>query len=278
MQTDRLERSARHIDKAMYAAGICLLLSSSACVIDDDLQVDSNRDWISFEEFEQSVYREPWDGGVYIVNGDTPIATVEELREFYGELYVGGELIVHRAGKGDAKWDDTQKNDLRYCIGSSFGSLKASVVKSMNNATGAWESAANVDFIHATDQDASCTSSNGAVVFDVQLVSGQPYLARAFFPNSSRRSRNIYIDISAFQQNTYSIDGILRHELGHALGFRHEHTRPEAGRCYEDSQWRELTPYDRGSVMHYPQCGGTNNSFNLSSLDKEGASILYGAR
>lgn len=261
-----------------HLAALCLSMTAAgACVVEDDLAVDSNRD-ISFEDFEQATYHEPWEGGVYIVNGDTPIETREALREFYDDLYGSGSLIVHRAGKDDAKWSDSQKNDISYCIGNSFGSLKSEVVKSMNNATASWEAAANIDFRHDTAQDADCTSRNNAVVFDVQLVSGQPYLARAFFPDSSRRSRNIYIDVSSFQQNTFSLDGILRHELGHALGFRHEHTRPESGQCFEDSRWRELTPYDRGSVMHYPQCGGTNNAFNLSSLDKEGAAILYGAR
>lgn len=273
-------RFARHLPRPAhlgYLAAICLSITSgSACMMEDDLNTGSNRDWISFEEFEQATYREPWAGGVYIVNGDTPIETREQLREFYDALYSGGTLIVHRAGNKDAKWDDTEKNNLTYCIGNSFGSLKSKVVKAMNNAGGSWEGAADVDFIHDTSQDDSCSANNDAVVFDVQLVSGAPYLARAFFPNSSRRSRNIYIDTSAFNQHTYSLDGILRHELGHALGFRHEHTRPEAGQCFEDNQWRELTAYDNGSVMHYPQCGGTNNSFNLSSLDKEGAAILYG--
>ena len=69
---------------------------------------------------------------------------------------------------------------------------------------------------------------------------------------------------------------MLRHELGHTLGFRHEHTRPEAGTCFEDTSWRALTAYDSASVMHYPQCNGTQKGdLVLTSLDNQGASSLY---
>jgi hypothetical protein len=71
---------------------------------------------------------------------------------------------------------------------------------------------------------------------------------------------------------------VLRHELGHTIGARHEHTRPEAGTCYEDSDWRPLTSYDAFSVMHYPQCHGRGDwALILTAKDKFGAACLYGA-
>ena len=71
--------------------------------------------------------------------------------------------------------------------------------------------------------------------------------------------------------------GLLRHELGHTLGFRHEHTRPEAGTCFEDNNWRALTPYDSASVMHYPQCNGTSSDLSMTATDRQGAVTLYGS-
>jgi hypothetical protein len=45
-------------------------------------ELDGRQDSIpTFEEFEASVYREPFPDGVYIVNGDTPIANEKLLRE-----------------------------------------------------------------------------------------------------------------------------------------------------------------------------------------------------
>src|SRR5262245_37502286 len=37
----------------------------------------------SFEEFKAGTYKEPFAGGKFIVNGDTPIASEKLLREFY---------------------------------------------------------------------------------------------------------------------------------------------------------------------------------------------------
>src|SRR4029453_1527577 len=67
-------------------------------------------------------------------------------------------------------------------------------------------------------------------------------------------------------------------ELGHTLGWRHEHTRPDSGTCFEDNNWRPLSSYDRFSVMHYPQCnGGGDWTLTLTNFDKSGAACLYGA-
>ena len=41
---------------------------------------------------------------------------------------------------------------------------------------------ANVKFVYASAQGATCTTANNKVVFNVRQVTGQPYLARAFFP------------------------------------------------------------------------------------------------
>jgi hypothetical protein len=237
---------------------------------------------LSWEEFKAQVFVEP-ETGFFIYNGDEKAESEVELREAYAR-YVGGEtgtaqgaLAVYTSGGSDVKWTASQALNLTYCVSSKFGSNYSKVVSSMNTAAGAWESAGRVNFIHVSSQDSNCTSRNTSVVFDVNPVNvnGQ-YLARAFFPNSSRRSRNVLIDQSAFSPTAPGLDGILRHELGHTLGFRHEHTRPEARACFEDNNWRGLTPYDSSSVMHYPQCNGTNSwSLTLTTMDKQGAGILY---
>ncbi len=239
----------------------------------------------TFEEFLAQVYVEP-ETGIYIVNGDTPVVGLKRLHDFYELLLTdyyqvtGGALIVNRSGGSDNKWNDADKLNITYCVSTGFGNRYASVVQAMADAAGAWEAVANVNYVYVSSQDASCTSSNNAVVFNVAPVNaGGQYLARAFFPYDPRSARSVLIDNSAFTTSPPpTVTGVLRHELGHTLGFRHEHTRPEAGTCYEDSSWRALTPYDSASVMHYPQCNGTGDwTLVLTARDVEGAGALYGA-
>lgn len=233
---------------------------------------------MTYDEFKAQAYQEA-DTGVWIVNGDTPVVDERELMDFYLRNVQKDALAIHQSGGVDVKWDDTKKLNLTYCVSTGFGANHTKVVNAMQAATGAWEAAANVKFVYKADQDSACTASNTNVVFDVRQVSGQQYLARAFFPNQSRSSRNVLIDTSSFGNiGAITLEGVLRHELGHTLGFRHEHTRPEAGTCYEDGNYRGVTPYDSNSVMHYPQCNGTNTGdLVLTDKDKQGAAAIYGA-
>ena len=257
------------------------LLPSAACTATTDQAEELESVEVlgtTFEEFEAATYREP-ESGIYIVNGDTPIDDIRELKEFYMQHVQTTALTVHQAGGADATWSASQKMNLTYCVSSGFGANYDKVVSALNAAAGVWEGAASVDFIHSSSQDSSCNAQNQNVVFDVRPTSGQPYLARAFFPDSGRTQRNLLIDSSAFGSlGTWTLGGILRHEMGHTLGFRHEHTRPQAGTCFEDNNWRALTSYDSASVMHYPQCNGSQQGdLVLTQKDKEGAASIYGA-
>lgn len=246
----------------------------------------------TFEQFEASVFKEPGDDGKYIVNGDLAIPDRKLLREFFDKMQqemdgiANGKLTVALAAAKGASggvdiWTSARKKQLTYCVSDSFGTRKPAVVASMQAAARAWQEAADVDFIRVAAQDAACTASNQNVVFDVRPVDvNGEYFARAFFPSDVRRDRNVLIDNSSFELEPgekLQLDGLLRHELGHTLGLRHEQTRPEAGTCFEDNDFIPVTAYDRFSVMHYPQCnGGGDWSLTLTALDKAGAACLYG--
>lgn len=262
-----------------------LAFNLSACGIDPETSAQPADDLSStapmgFDEFMSKVYQEPWEGGLYIYNGDTPARSLEELKQVHKELTtVKQGLALNRVSGADDVWSASRKLNLRYCVGNGFGENKARVVNAMAAAAEAWERYAVVDFIYDASQDANCTNANPNVTFDVNLVnvSGQ-YLARAFFPSYPRASSNIKIDVTAFS-SSYTLESTLMHELGHVMGFRHEHTRPEAGRCFENNNWRGVTPYDRASVMHYPECGGTTTNLSpISTSDVEGAAFVYGSR
>ena len=122
-----------------------------------------------------------------------------------------------------------------------------------------------MNFVYVPTQDASCTTRNNTVLFSVEPTKTQQYIARAFFPSTPKSGRNILVNARSLQTSgSWTPANILGHELGHTLGFRHEHTRPEAGTCFEDNNWVALTPYDNVSIMHYPQCNG--GSANLTLL------------
>jgi len=258
------------------------LVAGAGCTVGPDV--------ISYEEFKAQAAVEE-ETGVYIVNGDELVDSEDAMLDVYhrylesaydavddGYSTIDQGLIVNRVGSSDDRWPQTTASNLTYCISSSsFGSRYSAVVSAMNTATAAWEGTANVNFVYSSANDGNCTSRTTGVVFNVRQVQTSQYLARSFFPSSSRRSREILISASSFGNiSPWTLAGVLRHELGHTLGFRHEHTRPDSGTCFEDNNWRALTAYDSASVMHYPQCNGTNKGdLVLTNLDKSGAHLLY---
>lgn len=248
----------------------------------------------SLADFKKCTYREP-ETGIWIVDGDVPITSEKALEAFYeaavklpdpnalnGPPKLGtkkGQLILNRFNNTDDVWPPTRQCNIRYCVSrSSSGVRYNQIVAAMAEASSAWSANAGVKLVHVVGEDSSCTGGNAKVDFDVQVVMGQPYLARAFFPNESRGARNVFINNSSFSVDPpLTLAGILRHELGHTLGFRHEHTRPETGTCFEDNSWKPLTPYDSESVMHYPQCNGMAGwALNLTVLDINGSVAAYG--
>ena len=264
------------------------VLTTAACQGAND-DVASSRDKPSFEGWVASLYQEPGTG-LYIVDWDVPVSDYNELRSYYDRIYNGGSLTVHTENGVDVIWDDTQKHELTYCISNSFGDRKQQVIDAMAAATDGWMAAADLTYTYVPAQDGSCTAQNNSVLFDVNPVNSGQYVARAFFPNQPRDQRNVLIDDMAFEIDDpiFTLEGVLEHELGHSLGFRHEHVRADIFDIpFEnwlscvlegilDSNYRPVTEYDSASVMHYPQCGGTG-TLSITELDIAGARAIYGA-
>ena len=250
----------------------------------------TDRDVPTYQQFKADTYVDR--DGQYIVNGDEPISSDGALKRFYTSMVgknsttmrtanrSGGDtgLVVNTVSGRDDKWSASQALNLTYCVSTRFGTRHASVVSAMAAGAGLWESATSrVNFVYVSSQNSNCTTRNNSVLFSVEPVNTSQYIARAFFPSTSKRSRNVLIDDSIWTSGTWEPGDILAHELGHALGFRHEHTRPESGTCFEDNNWRPLTPYDNKSIMHYPQCNGGSSDLEFQASDAAGVRALYGS-
>jgi hypothetical protein len=250
---------------------------------------------------------------LYIAEGDTLLDEAQleiyalqkqafnQLRNF--------ENISDAAGLGRVKLTDTTNNNrgllgmtqggkfvrwnredlekgLTYCILRTTFTTGATnydlVRESFKKATEAWEATCGVKFNYKSELDNKTNTDPGdlGVKFVVREFNANgKFIASAFFPNDPVYRRRILIDPSYYSAGSFDKVGVLRHELGHVLGFRHEHIRVEApDPCYNEdiTDVVDLTAYDSRSVMHY-LCGGAGDPhLRITSLDKEGAQKLYG--
>jgi serralysin len=233
---------------------------------------------MSFDEYRARADRDP--SGGYVVEWDLVLSS-DELHAHW-QAQQQGTLSVMNIDGQDIVWDAVAKKRLTYCIGNTFtASETAAIIAGLKAATeNGWERMADVDFIHVPAQDgAGCTANNLNVVFDINRApSDAVYLAKAFFPNAERAGRNVLVAAGALAVDVkWPLANILGHELGHALGLRHEHIRSPTSGCSEnDLYYRALTPYDAASIMHYPQCGGTSPDLAFTMMDRTGIASLYG--
>ena len=179
-----------------------------------------------------------------------------------------GLLGIERDGK-TLRW--RPGTTLTYTVWRpSFGSDEEyrAVVSGMASATADWQSICGVTFEHVLAKDVDEGLQLGEVSFPVlRQQGGGTTIAMAFFPDSPLNERVVW----AF--------GVMRHELGHALGFRHEHIRPEAPDFFRPESTAhivELTEYDPKSVMHYLGPGVGDPKLQFTEHDKTGSRVVYG--
>jgi len=173
--------------------------------------------------------------------------------------------------------------EITYCVlRSTFQDEDqyATVRANMMAATRDWEDVCGVKFRHMVELDGS-QGRPADVVFPVVLSNaGGRFIAAAFFPQEPAWRRQLLIDPSYFSRSLgFDTVGILRHELGHVLGFRHEHIRsgaPPVCPKEDRSETIDLTAYDPRSVMHY-FCGNVGTrDLKITEIDVQGAQRVYG--
>jgi hypothetical protein len=268
------------------------LIAITGCIVGDEPQP------LTYDEFRAKFIRADVDAAGqqhFLYDWDQPLASEDAVRDLYAaytRAKTGGESIseatVNLTLFGNDVWSPADRQNLSYCVSNDFGARKDAVVNALASATGAWQTASGgaLRFVYRPDQDASCTNTNTAVTFNTvpsQEVNG--VVASAFFPSFPREQRQVIVFVNTAFDPTliFPLDGVLRHELGHAIGLRHETARAEAivafgFQCFEDVFFRPLTEFDINSVMTTPACMGdqiVNRTLSISPLDEAGVRNLY---
>ncbi len=246
-------------------------------------------------------------------------AQLEAMYQEYLAPWMQGEPPVSltlNAGL-DQVWSPPRALTLTWCVGVVFPQTWSSardapeiqaerydrIVRGIESAAREWERIANVNFVHLREfdtpdsiQSGACQPGQNGIFFRVRMAIGeecksdcdgysiatpitelQPEWAGPENPDGWERELVLGVS-SASSDITMPITG--RHELGHVLGFAHEHERfaleaPEECKKKE-IDWRPLTPPDPLSVMGYDDCKGiAPNEPRLSPYDRVAAFYQY---
>lgn len=244
------------------------------------------------------------DRVLYLVEGDM-LSSEDEVRAALvsraavpeAKAQQKPELIVAADANGPAYWAAPAARALKYAVARTTFPDQGKydqVVTDMRLGAGDWVSLCEdcgLTFEHVQSLDTLDAAAaylpqiqSGRITFVVQYAPGdadtEGTIAYAFFPNQPVASRTLVVLPAYFELagSIFSPRGVMRHELGHILGYRHEHTRDGIQGCsFEDKEWRPLTSYDGNSVMHYP-CGPSSarGDLALTETDREGHVKLYG--
>lgn len=281
--------------------------SAAAQALEANPQLKMALDTPTFRELKAKLPKFVLDGTTYyLAEGDLRLDEAglmfyggerdDQLRAFRDAKLPGlpgppapslGELLSHTINGQVARF--TPGSTLTYCVlKSTFGDQAKyqAAVDNMAAATKEWAETINLKFMHdAThDGDTPAATPPSGITFTVRFVPpGTPDapIASAFFPGDPAADRHLLLFPDYFEPGlSFDKVGVIRHELGHVVGFRHEHIRSEAPPvCQGEPLFGAIpqTEYDPKSVMHY-FCGNRGSlALQITVLDRVGARKVYGA-
>lgn len=195
-------------------------------------------------------------------------------------------------------WGNNQKQALSLKYAIDFSSFKGNkneyhqVQDEFYQAREDWENLCGVSFFYKVEMDERI--ENGFVpketffIIERSQTNYNGFLASAFYPFSNSQNRRIILYPKFFECSIEKRLGVLRHEIGHILGFAHEQKRSFKdcaldGSSAEDNDlmatdYIAFGPYDSLSIMHY-NCdkeGPDNNVF--SAQDSISALMFFPKR
>ncbi len=249
-----------------------------------DVSNESNKGFRDFESYKMQFDTLNIDNTTrYIVEGDL-LLDEDELKIQFNRVNKPNQSrkLMIITNNGIPVRIENPRN-IRYAIiKRSFSQNEyGNICKYFEDAASAWGKVCNVNFVHVTELDEQLRPSDNPeeVTFVVRKIgySSDGMLASAFFPTDPKDQRKVFVT-PGFFTTSFDKTGVLRHEIGHILGFRHEHIRSGApAMCPGESTdfTQDLTEYDPRSVMHY-FCGGAGTiDLNITKTDSIGASRIY---
>jgi hypothetical protein len=234
----------------------------------------------------------PKDGNNVVVEGDELLST-DELKDLLANLRqdsvnVAQQSAISQPLKVQTDWEGTpvywkrkDQRTLTYAFDKQSFPEEAqysTAVAAFESASHEWEtlcSQCGITIQHKSALDTTQPAPSKALTFVVRFhdVHGK-YIAASFFPFDPVPNRFVNVDPSYFRTRFDRV-GVFRHELGHILGYRHEHIKGIAGCDSEDGDWKPLTQYDAHSVMHYFCGGGGTFALDFTDTDRTGHTSLY---
>jgi hypothetical protein len=304
---------------------LALCLGSGGCGPELAPSGPGGSESLSLEEFAERS-RGPRDGtydAAYIVDGDILVSDHQRLAALYFRSQTQASVSATDSGAHVAtqpfelninltrekrwdRWSESEQRRLSYCVSQRFEkygpTVHGDVLQAMRAATAEWGAAADVAFIHVASRDADChppADTERGVFFSVEPNEELNAVALAFFPSDPRAFRKLNVNWRewlAAQRAAGShgfdrqLSGLLLHELGHVLGFRHEHLfhpgwdnehdRDGHGIAKRGEHWVPLggDREDAYSVMHYRDKALHPNmaDYSLTACDRYCARLVYG--
>ena len=235
--------------------------------------------------FKATLIEAPTGSGQYLVEGDYLISEGElksylrRLRNPTPEVVNSIELIINAPrGRLDYIRDLADRKMLYAIDRASFPNSDAAdkVSEKFRLAATEWEEVCPECGISFQEKSLNEIGDDlRSFIVRYQNVQGGP-IARAFFPSTASGKRDVAVFPGYFDPNLqFDLIGVFRHEIGHILGYRHEHIPNVPGCATEGSEWKPLTPYTPNSVMHY-FCGGRGSlDLGIRTADRQGHRCIY---